>query len=133
MPQRACVAVAGGVMAHSRKGTAELAAVVTEEHSGQGNVTVRQESEPITAEPGLNKPGVFAELGTLPAGALITEHALARILGKCTASIKAAVARGELPRPTRLGGKRIWTAGAIVRHIEKRLEAAERAFGQGRA
>ena len=72
--------------------------------------------------------GVVDVLGTLPAGALITEKGLAQILGKCTASIKAAVERGELPRPVRLMGKNTWTAGTIIRHMESRIEAATRKF-----
>ena len=50
----------------------------------------------------------------------------------CRETIKRAVERGELPRPVRLMGKNTWTAGAIVRHLEARLEAeARRHFGPG--
>ena len=70
--------------------------------------------------------GIFAELGALPAGAMITEDGLARIFGKCKASIKAAVERNEFPRPSRLMGKNTWTAGAIIRHHEERMEADAR-------
>jgi len=69
-------------------------------------------------------PGVYAILGQLGPGALVTEEGLATILGKHPVSIRRAVERGELPEPTRLMGKRIWTVGAILRHIEKRLEVA---------
>jgi hypothetical protein len=69
-------------------------------------------------------PGVFAILGELGHGTLVTEEGLARILGKHPVSIRRAVERGELPEPTRLMGKRIWTVGTILRHIEKRLEVA---------
>ena len=78
-------------------------------------------------------PGVFADIGALPPGALVTEAGLARILGKCTASIRHAVDRGELPRPARLMGKNTWTAGAIVRHHEARLEAEARKFARLRS
>lgn len=77
---------------------------------------------------GGDTPGVFAELGALPAAALVTEEGLAGILGKCKASIKAAVNRGELPRPSRLMGKNTWTAGSIIRHHESRLEAEAKRF-----
>jgi predicted DNA-binding transcriptional regulator AlpA len=77
--------------------------------------------------------GVCAELGTLPAEALVTEKALAAMLGKCVKSIKRAVKRGELPQPVRIMGAPTWTAGAIVRHIEKRLEAAARKAERERA
>jgi hypothetical protein len=72
-------------------------------------------------------PGVYAAIGALPPGALVTEDGLAGLLGKeCRESIKRAVARGELPYPVRLMGKNTWTAGAIVRHVEDRLESEAR-------
>ena len=73
-------------------------------------------------------PGVFANLGVLPTGAPITESGLAGLLGKCTASVKAAVERGELPRPVRLMGKNTWTVGTIIRHLEARLENEAKKF-----
>jgi len=69
---------------------------------------------------------VVAEFGELGPGALVTEAGLARMFGKHPASIKRAVDRGELPRPTRLMGKPTWTAGKIVEHIESRQDAAAR-------
>ena len=48
------------------------------------------------------------------------------MLDKHPVSIRRAIDRGELPPPTRLMGQRTWTKGAIVRHIEARLEAATR-------
>src|SRR5579862_2251669 len=93
----------------------------------------RNEAEPISLEeikrlmaatPEI--PRVFPYLGTLPAGALISEQGLAALLKKCPESIKRAVARGELPRPVRLMGKATWTAGAILRHMENRLEETTR-------
>ena len=69
-------------------------------------------------------PGVFAAIGALPPGAIVTEDALAMMFQRHPATIKRAVTRGELPSPARLLGGNAWTAGAIVRHVEKRLEAA---------
>ena len=77
--------------------------------------------------------GIVEALGELGPGAWITEAGLARLLGKCTASIKAAVERGELPRPAKLMGKNTWTAGALVRHLEARLEHEARKFARLRA
>ena len=74
--------------------------------------------------------GVNVALGSIPAETLITEKGLAQILGKCTASIKAAVKRGELPRPVRLMGKNTWTAGAIVRYIDARVDSITRKFSR---
>ena len=70
--------------------------------------------------------GVIEVLGTLGPGAVISEAALARMFGRCRDTLKRAVKRGELPPPTRLLGGPVWTAGAIVRHIEARLEREAR-------
>ena len=75
-------------------------------------------------------PGVFAAWGRLPVGAFVTEAGLAELLGKCKASIKAAVRRGELPRPAKLMGKNTWTAGTLIKHMEARLDAEARKFGR---
>jgi hypothetical protein len=89
------------------------------------------EAAAVTSEPDVGMksskqlPGVYSSLGALPPGALVTEEGLAKLLGKCRASIKHAVRRGELPRPVRLMGKNTWTAGAIVRHFERRLSSED--------
>ena len=69
-------------------------------------------------------PGVVRELGELGPGAIITEAALARMLGRHQVTLKRAVKRGELPPPVRLLGGPVWTAGAIVAHLEQRLADA---------
>ena len=71
--------------------------------------------------------GICAELGELEEGALITETGLATMFGKHSVSIKRAVERGELPPPTRLMGKQVWTVGSIRHHIEARLESEAKA------
>ena len=71
-------------------------------------------------------PGVVKELGELGPGAFVTEVGLARLLNRCPTSIKRAVSRGELPPSARLCGGPVWTVGAIIRHIEKRLKVAAR-------
>ncbi|MGD0090053.1 MAG: hypothetical protein ABSE73_09040 [Planctomycetota bacterium] len=86
------------------------------------------EQPPAEPQAAPELPGVFATIGALPPGAMITEPGLAKLLGKCTASIKAAVKRGELPWPIRVMGKNTWTAGSIVRHLEARLEKENRKF-----
>lgn len=70
--------------------------------------------------------GICGELGVLDEGALVFESGLARMLGKHVVSVKRAVERGELPPPTRLMGKPVWTVGVIRRHIEERLAAEAR-------
>ena len=69
-------------------------------------------------------PGIIPDLGVLPEGAIVMEEALERLFSRSGMSVKRAVERGELPPPTRLFGKNAWTAGVIVRHIEKRLADA---------
>ncbi len=69
-------------------------------------------------------PGVIAVLGELKPGAVITEEGIAAMFRRHVASVKRAVQRGELPHPCRLFGQNAWTAGALVSHIETRLEEA---------
>ena len=71
-------------------------------------------------------PGIIAILGELKPAAIITEEGVAHIFSRCVTSVKRAVERGELPPPTRLFGGNCWTVGALVRHIEDRLEEAAR-------
>jgi len=82
----------------------------------------RSEEDTVETETGLSS-GICAELGDLEEGALITETGLATMFGKHPVSIKRAVERGELPPPTRLMGKQVWTVGSIRHHIEARLES----------
>jgi hypothetical protein len=79
-------------------------------------------------------PGIVAALGELKPGAIVTEEGVARLFKRHITSVKRAVQRGELPPPCRLFGANVWTAGALVQHIESRLEhaakEAERALGE---
>jgi len=75
-------------------------------------------------------PGVIAALGDLGPGAIITEEGVRHLFHRHASSVKRAVQRGELPPPMRLFGQQTWTAGAIVRHIESRLEQAAKKKGQ---
>ncbi|MEW6357952.1 MAG: hypothetical protein AB1696_16585 [Planctomycetota bacterium] len=68
--------------------------------------------------------GIIRELGELGAGALVTEAGLARLLGRHPVSVKRAVSRGELPPPIRLCGGPVWLAGAIVEHLQRRMDEA---------
>lgn len=65
--------------------------------------------------------GIFPEIGAMHPGTIITEGALAAVFKKSPVSIKRAVRRGELPKPTRLMGKCTWTAGSIIQHLEQRI------------
>lgn len=93
----------------------------------QSKVGVFEEVQPVESnDPNSEAQDVCRELGELNEGALIFEAGLAQMLGKHVVSIKRAVERGELPPPTRLMGKLVWTAGVIRRHIEDRLAAEAR-------
>jgi hypothetical protein len=75
-------------------------------------------------EPG---PGVYADLGKLPAATVVSEDGLAALFGKAHRdSVKRAVERGELPPPLKVMGKNCWTVGYLVRFFEERLEAEAR-------
>jgi len=71
---------------------------------------------------GDNLPGVIAELGELGPGAVVMEKGLAAMFDRSESSVRRAVDRGELPPPCRLFGKKAWTAGSIVAHIEGRMQ-----------
>lgn len=75
----------------------------------------------------VQKSGVWRELGDLPAGAVVSRKGLAEIFGKHEASIDRAIQREELPPPIRFLGGPVWTAGAILAHINSRLEQAQEA------
>lgn len=86
-----------------------------------------QEFSPVDVEDlgdSTGLPGIIAILGELGPGAIITEAGMARLFDRHPVSIKRAAQRGELPPPCRLLGGNVWTVGALVRHIEKRLEQA---------
>jgi len=70
--------------------------------------------------------GTVREIGALPPGTIIDEEALARMFHRHSVSVKRAVERGELPAPMRLFGKPCWTVAAILNHLTKRLDAAQR-------
>ena len=70
--------------------------------------------------------GIVRELGDLPADAVVSEQALARIFDRHKISIKRAVERGELPPSVRLFGESVWTVKALRDHLAERLGAARK-------
>ena len=76
-------------------------------------------------------PGVIAALAALHPSAIVTEEGVAHLFNRHTVSVKRAVERGELPPPCQLFGSRVWTAGILIRHIERRLEQAARDAERG--
>ena len=69
-------------------------------------------------------PGIIVALGEMKPGTIVTEEGLAQLFKRHVVSVKRAVERGELPPPCRLFGTRVWTAGALIRYIERRLDNA---------
>jgi hypothetical protein len=69
-------------------------------------------------------PGIIEALATLHSSAIITEEGIAHLFNRHVVSVKRAVERGELPPPCTLFGSRVWTAGVLTQHIERRLERA---------
>ena len=67
---------------------------------------------------------LFALIGSLQDGALITEAGLAKMFGRHPVSIKRAVERGELPPPIYLLKRPMFSIGGIRRHLERRFEEA---------
>lgn len=76
------------------------------------------------ADNGLSS-GIIRELGDLPADAVVSEQALARIFDRHRVSIKRAVDRRELPPSVRLFGEPVWTVKALREHLAKRLDVAK--------
>jgi len=70
--------------------------------------------------------GIIRELGDLPAEAVVSEQALAKIFDRHRLSIKRAVERGELPPSVRLFGEPVWTVKALREHLGKRLDKAKK-------
>ena len=71
-------------------------------------------------------PDMIAALSEVHPSTIVTEEWLARVFNRHVVSVKRAVKRGELPPPCHLFGSSVWTAGILIRHIEKRLEQAAR-------
>jgi len=88
----------------------------------------RQSREPESADTGNGSAGtgIILTLAALPGDALIDRAALARMLGKCEASITRAWKRGELPKPVKFMGKPTWTARSLTDHFARRLAEAAR-------
>jgi hypothetical protein len=76
--------------------------------------------------PSSGECGIVTALAELPATAIISEKALADIFSCSPTTIKRAVERGELPLPIRMFAKPTWTVGAIIGHVNARLENARK-------
>jgi predicted DNA-binding transcriptional regulator AlpA len=87
-------------------------------------------SEQLEEQNSENNAGLpLVRLDDLGENTIIDEANLAKLFGKCRASIKRSVARGELPRPVRLFGQDTWLAGLVAAHIRARLAAMKEKAG----
>jgi len=68
---------------------------------------------------------IIRELEQLGPAAIVSEDYVAHVFGRCATSVRRAIERGELPPPVRMFGKRRWTAGAILSHLQARLNRAK--------
>jgi len=67
------------------------------QHACAGAEATATDEGPDSDPGGEHNKGIIRELGELGAGAIITEEALARMLGRCQVTLKRSVQRGELP------------------------------------
>jgi len=94
----------------------------------KSKASAEQHGTSVDTEDGLegtsHLPGIIATLAMLHPNAIVTEEGIAHLFNRHVVSVKRAVERGELPPPCHLFGSRVWTAGILIRHIERRLEQA---------
>ena len=98
---------------------------------GQGQIPGPGASESaketaVVEDTGGDMPGVIGALARLPGNAIISLDGLAKVLGRCTMTVRRGIRRGELPPPVRVAGKASWTVNSILQHITGRLEQAQR-------
>lgn len=93
---------------------------ITKQLTGQLSTIQMEDAMECTA----SLPGIIAALAELNSQAIVTEEGVAHLFNRHAVSVKRAVQRGELPQPCHLFGVRVWTAGVLIRHIERRLEQA---------
>ena len=68
---------------------------------------------------------IIVALAELPRDTPIDKAALAGFADCCIKSVNRAIQRGELPPPVPWMGKPTWTAGAVLGHLNNRLEEAK--------
>ena len=84
---------------------------------------VQQHSEPAKRE----AVGVIVTaLGSVPAGTLLDETALAEVLRISKRTVRAMVGRYELPPPQSFAGRSTWIAGRVLVWVNTRAERLER-------
>ena len=69
---------------------------------------------------------IVDSLARLPAETILTESALASMIGRCKRSVQRMVKRGELPPGIAFAGQTVWLSGRILDHLAARAEDAAR-------
>lgn len=69
--------------------------------------------------------GILTGLANLPADTLVCQEALAALLGCTARTVRRMVGRGELPRPAKLGNRRVWIVGRVLEWVHAASERAE--------
>lgn len=67
-------------------------------------------------------PRFIHTLAELPRNGLISTQGLAAMFHRSDEAVRAAVDRGELPRPIKLFGGHYWTVGTVLDFLHERLE-----------
>jgi prophage regulatory protein len=62
---------------------------------------------------------------TLPATPLLNAHAVRAALSISTATLYRLMARGEFPRPIKIGAKSLWPQAEIESYLASRFAARE--------
>lgn len=89
------------------------------------NLTGSEGDSAGTAANPVEDPAVgylVTELAQMPERAILDKVKLAAVLKCDPRSINNLVARGELPPPVTLCKRAVWMAGAILTHLEKRMD-----------
>jgi hypothetical protein len=73
---------------------------------------------------GLPVSALLVRLGSFEPETIISEKALAEMARKCHETIRRWRRKGYLPAAVKMGADLIWTARAIIAHVEMLLEKA---------
>ena len=76
---------------------------------------------------------VCTELAEYPPDTLLSQRALASVLGVSPRTIRRMICRYELPPGIKLGGRKVWIVRALREFLEQRFTTAAEAAAETRA
>lgn len=88
-----------------------------------GETPLTVEAFPSSTE---NMGSVIDTLARMEARTLLNEIALAHALGVSTRTVRRLVVRNEIPPGVKLGARRVWLAGDVLGHVQRRADKAAR-------